>query len=101
MGHYAVGVALDDDGGIGGDNLVAGLLEAVEGIAFVEECGRRGIYVLGVLVAERPAAEANYAAGDIGDGEYQAVNEFVLVLTGNQAGVLEEVCRDFSGAGVL
>ncbi len=99
MCHYAVGVTFYDYGGAGRDNLMAGLLEAVEGIAFVEQGSCRGIYVFCAGFVESSAAEADDSAGYIGDCKHKAIYKLILILGGDKACGFKEfdLCVFFPG----
>ena len=77
MCHYAVGITFDNNGYACRGNPVAGVVESVEGIAFVKQGCSRRIYVFSGGVIEGPATEADYSARYIGNRKHQAIYKFI------------------------
>jgi hypothetical protein len=75
-----IGVPLDHDRAVGLGDRRFRLVDPIEQLALVEEVGLRRVHVLGALVvAHRPAAEAENAAAAVTDREHDASAETVVL----------------------
>ena len=59
---------------------LACLIKAVEFLAFMEDRGFRGVEVLGLVVAQYPAAESDDASAAVADGENYPVAKAVVAF---------------------
>src|SRR5690606_581978 len=75
-----VDIPLDEEDPAGLPNGSLGEVEAVEELPLVEALGLGRVDVLGEVVAEGPAAEADQSPGGVADREDQAVPEAVVGL---------------------
>ena len=75
-----VEVALAENGPAGLADRALRLVQAVEEVPLVEALGLVGVDVLGLVVAQRPPAEADQPARGVVDGEHQPVAEAVVGL---------------------
>ncbi len=96
-----VEIALHHQGHPGEAQGVGGLGQAVEGAALGIELALRGVEVLGLALADNPAAEGDHPALPVEDGEDDAVPEAVVeaaALPGHQqAGVPGRLQREAAG----
>ncbi|MNJ42724.1 hypothetical protein D3C77_376990 [compost metagenome] len=83
-----VHVAFDHDDLIEVAVELARLVKPVQLLALVEHRGFRGVQVLGLVVAQHPAAEGNDPATAVSDREHHPVTEAVVALAG--LGVLDQ-----------
>jgi hypothetical protein len=85
-----VDVALDEDGSAGAAHVLAGEVEAEQGLALGVEQGLGGVHVLGGLAAvlvlgvlgEDAAGEGDDGATGLYDGEHQSAAELVIKVVG-------------------
>ena len=78
--RHHVHIAFGHEHVAGVANRVAGLEQAVELTALVEDLGFGGIQVFGLVVAQHASAKANAFALDVADREHHAVAEAVVAL---------------------
>ena len=78
MRHEAIDITLDDQRSVPLPDGVAGEVGGVEQAALAVERGLGRIQVLGLLVAEAPAAEGDHAPLQIADGEQQTAAEAIV-----------------------
>ncbi len=83
-----VHVAFDHDDLVEVAVVLARLEQAVQLLALVEHRGFRGVQVLGLVVAQYPAAEGDHPAAAVADREHHPVTEAVVALAG--VGVLDQ-----------